>query len=367
MKQQYQIYGFHCHECALKFQTALSKQTNLGPIDFDPHTLKVGITDKKDYDVIHLLAQAHGGHLVEPPAALERAKKENHHHHHHHAHDHSSRNIGIAFLLNLLFSISEFVFGAIFNSIAIMSDAVHDLGDAFSIGIAWILQRMSKKEPDEKYKDGYGRFSVLGALFTGLFLIGGSIFMIARSIPRLINPQAVNYDGMLIFAVIAIFINVFAWYLMNRGHSKNEKMLSYHMLEDVLGWVAVLAVSIILRFTDWYILDPILGILIASFILYKASPEFLDSLKVFLNRVPVDVDLIELEKAILQVEGVHKITNIHTHSLDGEENMFAATLFVGTNKIEEINAIKNQVRTLLIQYEMTQSTLEVVVDINQIA
>lgn len=285
------------------------------------------------------------------------------HHNHYNLENKSTRNIGIAFFLNFLFSIIEFIFGGLFNSYAIMADAVHDLGDAFSIGVSWALQKISTREPDHRYIDGYGRFSLLGSLFTGIVLIAGSTIMIILSVPRLINPEPVNYNGMFGLAMFAIAINVFAAYLMYKGKSKNEKMLTLHMLEDVLGWVAVLIVAFVLRFVDWYILDPILSISIAIFILYKTVPEFISSIKVFMNVVPEDMDLSDLKERIIAIENVNAAVNLHTHSIDGVSNIFSITLFVDTRDMDEIECIKDKVRLLLTNYNVVNATIEIVADV----
>jgi cobalt-zinc-cadmium efflux system protein len=368
MSKRYKVVGLHCEQCSSKLAEILDNKSDIEGLNYNSESNVLTINNLNDYEMVKLIVQSNGGALInESEIKKSTIEKHNHdHHHHHHGESTSIRNIGIAFFLNFLFSIGEFIFGTLFNSVAIMSDAVHDLGDSISIGIAWVLQKLSKKEPDSKYKDGYGRFSVLGALFTGIVLIMGSIFMIIRSVPRLINPVEVDYEGMLILAIIAIIINVFAAWLMHKGSSKNEKMLSLHMLEDVLGWFAVLIVSIILRYTDFYILDPVLAIMIAAFILYKAISPFIDSLKIFMNKVPEHLDLQSLEEKILKLEKVNKVTNIHTHSIDGDRNIFVGTLFVSTDNLSEIESIKDNVRVLLMDYDITNSTIEVVIDLKKI-
>ncbi len=368
MSNRYKVVGLHCEECSSKLAEILDNKSNIEGLNYDLESNVLTIDNLNDYEMVKLLVQSNGGTLINETDIKEvlNEKQDHDHGHHHHGADVSTKNIGIAFFLNLFFSVGEFIFGTLFNSVAIMSDAVHDLGDSISIGVAWVLQKLSRKEPDSHYKDGYGRFSILGALFTGIVLIMGSFLMIIRSVPRLINPVEVDYEGMLILAIIAIIINVFAAWLMHKGSSKNEKMLSLHMLEDVLGWFAVLIVSIILRYTNWYILDPVLAILIAAFILYKAIPPFIDSLKIFMNKVPEQLDLKSLEEKILKLEKVNKVTNIHTHSIDGNRSIFVGTLFVSTDNLNEIESIKDKVRVLLMDYDITNSTIEVVSDLKKI-
>lgn len=200
----------------------------------------------------------------------------------------------------------EFFFGSLFNSVSIMSDAVHDLGDSISIGFAWFFQGYSEKQQDEQFTFGYNRFSLLGALITGVVLIGGSFFMIYRSIPRLIDPQPVNYSGMFWLSLVAIGLNGYAAWILSKGSSKNEGMLNLHMLEDVLGWIGVLVVSIVMNFTEAYRLDPILSILIALYILYKTVPEFFSTMKILLNGSPENVNVENLANSINNIGSVAK-------------------------------------------------------------
>ena len=186
----------------------------------------------------------------------------------------SEKRMLIAFWLNLSFALLEAVFGFIFRSSAVMADAVHDLGDALAIGLSAFLEKISKKKGDKKYSLGYKRFSLLGAILTGSILILGSFWIFLENVPRLWTPEEVNYQGMLILGLVAIAVNLLASRLVHHGHSHNESMLSLHFLEDILGWLAVILVSIVLHFTDWYFLDPLLSLCIASYILSQALPTF---------------------------------------------------------------------------------------------
>lgn len=263
---------------------------------------------------------------------------------HNHSHKNQpKKNIKIAFFINLIFAISEFFFGYLFNSVSIMSDAVHDLGDSISIGFAWFFQGYSEKKQDERFTFGYKRFSLLGALITGVVLISGSFFMIYRSIPRLIDPQPVNYSGMFWLSIVAIGINGYAAWILSKGSSKNEGMLNLHMLEDVLGWIGVLVVSIVMRFTEAYRLDPILSILIALFILYKTVPEFYNTMKILLNGSPENVDIEALAESISSISGVKDYSHLHIWSLDGEENALIVTVLIDPKETKKVNKIKEEI------------------------
>lgn len=289
----------------------------------------------------------------------ENEKHHNHSHGHSHGHNHShvnssaTRNIVIVFILNLGFAIIEFIYGTIFNSMAILSDAVHDLGDSISIGFALIFQLISQKKAkaNSEYTFGYSRFSLLGALVTGAILLVGSILMIVNSIPLLFNPEPTNAQGMFWLAIIAILINGLASWILSKGSSRNESMLNLHMLEDVLGWIGVLIVSLVLYFTDLYILDSILAIAISLFILSKAIPNFWGTLKILLNASPESIDIEQVKNQILQLPGVKNISHLHIWSIDGEENVMTVTIFV-EKSMNEKQMISTKRNIIKIAHEM---------------
>ena len=231
----------------------------------------------------------------------------------------SSRNMTIAFLLNFSFAIIEFIFGLLFNSSAVLADAVHDTGDALAIGLSTLFEKISTKKEDREYTLGYKRYSLLGAMLTSVILLVGSTLVIVENIPKLFAPEKVNYDGMLVLGIVAIVVNTAASRVVSHGHSHNESILSLHFLEDILGWIAVIVVSLILRFTDWYFLDPLLSLFIAGFILSQALPKFWENIQIFLDHVPNDVDLSQLYQEIAVLENVRAITQLNVWTTDGLE------------------------------------------------
>lgn len=274
--------------------------------------------------------------------------------------DKSHKNMKIAFLLNLLFSIIELLGGFFTNSISIISDSVHDLGDAISIGIAAILEKKSHKEPDKKYTFGYLRYSLLGALLTSVILLVGSIVVIYNAIPRLINPTIVNYNGMLILAIIGIIINGFATLKTSHSHNLNEKSVSLHMLEDVLGWAVVLVGSFIIKLTGWYIIDPILSLLMTIFILLHIYKNIIEIFNIFLEKIPENIDLDNLKEELGKIENVEDIHHIHIWTMDNSHNY--VTLHARINKDVEnkdMEEVKNRIRAELKKYDLEHSTIEI--------
>lgn len=264
------------------------------------------------------------------------------------------KNILIAFLLNLAFSVFEFFGGIFTGSVAILSDAVHDMGDAASIGISYFLEKKSKHKADAAHTYGYARYSVLGSVFTTLILLLGSAAVIYNAVNRIIAPQSVNYDGMILFAVIGVVVNGGAAFITRDGHSLNQKAVNLHMLEDVLGWIAVLVGAIVMRFTNLAIIDPILSLGIALFIAVNAIKTMKEALELFLEKAPKDVDTEELKKSLLAVEGVLDVHHIHLWSLDGENNF--ATMHIVTNG--DGHEIKDAVREILRDRGIGHATLE---------
>ena len=264
----------------------------------------------------------------------------------------TDKNILIAFLLNLFFSIFEFIGGIITNSISIISDSIHDFADAVSIGISYVLEKISKKKPNKNYTYGYLRYSVLGAVITTLILLIGSILVIYNAIKRFINPVTINYSGMIIFALVGVIINFIAAKVTKDGHSLNQKSVNLHMIEDVFGWLIVLIGAIVMKFTNISILDPILSMLVAIFIFVSAFKNLKNIINIFLEKVPDNISIDKIKKELKQIEGVTDIHHIHVWSLDGYNNY--ATIHVVTE-----SDVKELVREKLRENNINHVTIEI--------
>lgn len=264
------------------------------------------------------------------------------------------KNILIAFLLNFLFSIIEFIGGIFTNSIAIISDSIHDIGDAMSIGISYLLERKSNKKPDNKYTYGYVRYSVLGSIITTFILIGGSILVIYNATLRLFNPVEINYNGMILFAIMGVIINFLAAYFTKDGDSLNQRAVNLHMLEDVLGWVVVLIGAIIMRFTDIKIIDPILSIGVALFILINSLKNLKEIVDIFLEKIPDNININEIKKHLLEIDGVIDVHHIHIRSIDGFSNYATMHIVVDCDYKE----VKLKVKEELEEHGIGHTTIE---------
>lgn len=287
-------------------------------------------------------------------------------HSHNHSHDHShgrssdaSKRIGWAFFLNVVFTIIEFIGGWLTNSTAIMADAVHDLGDSLSIGTSWGLNKLSDKDANRTFSYGYKRFSLLGALINGVVLTIGSVWILFEAIPRLAEPEMPQVEGMLLLSIFGMAVNGFAAYKLSEGNSLNERVLNWHLLEDVLGWVAVFIVSIVLTFKPWPILDPILSIGFTLFILFNVFRNLKETLMLFLQATPDQEQLANIRDDLLSNENVSDLHHFHIWSLDGERNVMTVHLvLVGDVSTEHIQTLKNDVQNSLKKYNFEHTTVE---------
>jgi len=285
-------------------------------------------------------------------------------HNHNHSHSHvnsanASKRIGWAFCLNVVFTIIEFIGGWLTNSTAIMADAVHDLGDSLSIGTAWGLNKLSDKDSNQTFSYGYKRFSLLGALINGIVLTVGSIWILLEAIPRLAEPEMPQVEGMIILSVFGMAVNGFAAYKLSEGDSLNERVLNWHLLEDVLGWVAVFIVSIVLMFKPWPILDPILSIGFTLFILFNVFRNLKETLMLFLQATPDEEQLSKIRSDLLANDKVSDLHHFHIWSLDGERNVMTVHLVLDEDvSLELLQSLKENIHSSLEKYKFEHTTVE---------
>ena len=266
----------------------------------------------------------------------------------------TEKNILIAFILNLAFSVFEFFGGIFTGSVAIVSDALHDVGDAFSIGVSFLLEKKSKKAPDETYTYGYGRYSLLGSFVMTLILVAGSLIVIYNAIEKVFNPSDINYDGMIVFAVIGVIVNFCAAFFTKGEGSLNQRAVNLHMMEDVLGWLTVLVGAVVMKFTDFRVIDPLMSIGVSVFILANALRNLKEIADVFLEKTPHNIKVGKVEEEIKCIEGVLDVHHIHIRSFDGEYNF--ATVHVVTNS--DTHEIKHEIREKLISFGISHITIE---------
>jgi cobalt-zinc-cadmium efflux system protein len=278
---------------------------------------------------------------------------------HDHAHETTTR-LRTAFVLNLTFTLVEVVGGLFTNSLAILSDSLHDLGDSLSIGFSWWMENRAHRPSQGRYSYGFRRLSLVAALVNAIILILGSLIVLGQAFPRLFDPQASNARGMLILAVLGIVVNGAAVLRMRGGRGMNAQMIAWHLLEDVLGWVAVLIVSLSLLVTEIQILDPLLSMLITGYVLYNVIRNLRKTVAIFLQAAPADLDVHAIEHELETI--AHVLSTHHTHawSLDGEHHVLTTHLVVpaGASKTEIVQ-VKADALRLFRQIDLEHTTIEV--------
>jgi len=293
------------------------------------------------------------------------------HHGHHHGHSHhhqladaaqnqhERRNIATAFWLNFSFTLIELIGGWLTNSVAILADAVHDLGDSLAIGFAWVAAVVASKGATHAYSYGYRRWSLLSALVSGLVLLLGSIWVLVLAVPRLLEPVQPHAPGMIALAVLGVLVNGAAVFKLKTGKTQNEQVLSWHLLEDVLGWTVVLLGSILIYFTGWAMLDPLLSIGFTLFILLNVWRSLKKTIQLFLQVAPDLTLRDQIEQALLALPFVSGQHHLHLWSLDGEQHVLTVhlTLKEDSNS-QQLMAFKQQIHHALMPFALKHTTVE---------
>jgi cobalt-zinc-cadmium efflux system protein len=290
-------------------------------------------------------------------------KHSHHHHHHGHSHHHhhhdSEGGLKVAFFINLLFTLIELAGGIYTNSIAIISDAIHDFGDSFSLGLSWYFEKISKKKRTPSFSFGYKRFSLLAALINATILMVSSVFIIYKASERIVHPEEVNANGMLILAILGVLFNGFAFLKLSNGTSMNERVIRLHIIEDILGWIAVLIGSILLQFWNIPILDPLLSIGISGFIAFNAFKNLKGTLRILLQAVPDDKKMDEIHAILLSFQDIKGVHDLHVWGLNETYVILTVHLIVAPEKtINDLSHLKEAIKLRLSNYGIEHTTIE---------
>jgi len=286
----------------------------------------------------------------------------NHHHHVDFSHSDDAsvvRRMRFAFLLNFSFTLIELVGGYLSGSVAILADAVHDLGDSLTIGISVYLQQKSKGRPTADFSYGFRRLSLLSATITGLVLIFGSIWIVKESAARLLSDEISSPNGPMMagLAVIGIVINGVAAWRMSHGSSANERMLSWHLIEDLLGWIAVLIGAVVIWKWQMNWVDPILAIAIAGFVVWNTAKNLAEVILVFLQRTPAGLNRNALMEEFKTVNGVVDVHDLHVWSLDGERHVIS--LHAVIRDLNSSSVVKERLRVIAQGHGSVHTTIEI--------
>lgn len=277
---------------------------------------------------------------------------------HDHNHSHKEKNIKVALLMNISFTVIEIVGGVLTNSLSILSDALHDLGDSIALVTALIGEKISQKKANSRMTFGYQRVSLFSALFSAVVLLLGSLFILYHATQRLFDPQAVKAEGMLLLAIIGIIFNGIAFLRVKTGQSMNERVLSWHLLEDVMGWIVILLGSIVIQITNLTIIDPIMTLCFTIYILFGVLKNIKEIAKILLQGVPSHIDINHLKAGVLKIPGIKDVHDIHVWSLDGETDVFTAHIVVTTEALHAPEKIKEMIKKELRDHHIAHSTIE---------
>lgn len=291
------------------------------------------------------------------------------HHHHHHVDlspgtlpTSDKSPITTAFWLNTIFAILEVIGGLYTNSVSILSNALHDFGDSLSLGCAFYFEKMARKKGDAIYTYGYKRFALLGAFTNSIVLIVGSVFILQEAFSRFFNPASVHTQGMLFLAVAGVLVNGIAAVRLKRGHSINERVVSLHFIEDMLGWIAVLVVGAIMMLKPIPVLDPLLSVGISGYILFNVFKNLKEVWRVVLQGIP-DKDLNDkIAEKIQLVAGVVDHHDVHVWSLDGRYHIASLHLVLAEKDLSDSDRIKCAVRERLMGLNLQHVTIETEVE-----
>ena len=276
---------------------------------------------------------------------------------HNHHHKKAGKNLAFVFFMNLTFNLIVIIGGLATNSIAILADCIHDVSDTISIALAWVLEKISQKNPSKKYSYGYERFSILGAVIISVFVIIMGLVILNESIPRLFKPEGVDSGGMLILAVIGIIFKSLSVYRLHKGETFNEKAILFHQLGDIFEWITILILSLVLMFWKGAPnLDPYVSIGIAIWLIFNLGRNLYKSLEVLLQKVPDSFNSDKFQRQISGIDGVRNIEDYHIWSLDGIDTVM--TVKVNVDYKKDTFQIKEEIKEISKQYNVVDLTIE---------
>lgn len=285
-----------------------------------------------------------------------------HEHSHQHSHAINAESLNKAFIigivLNLVFVVIEFAAGFWFDSLALLSDAGHNLSDVVSLVLALLAFRLAKVKANERYTYGYKKSTILVSLLNAVILLVAVGAIVIESIHKLSNPAVVPGGAIAWVAGVGVLINAFTAFLFMKDKEKdlNVKGAYLHMAADTLVSVGVLVAGIVISRTDWYIIDPIIGLIVAVVILISTWNLLHDSLRLTLDGVPTSIDSQKVVKAIRALPGVDDVHHIHIWAISTTEN--ALTAHIVLKQPEGMQEVKHLIRHRLEDFGIGHATLE---------
>jgi len=283
------------------------------------------------------------------------------HHHHHHFNDSSTLKLWISIFLNLAITIAEFVGGILSNSLALLSDAVHNLNDTLSLGISLAARKISKKGANQDKTFGYKRAEIIGAFINLITLVLVALFLIKEGVERFFDPQPI--DGLTMFwvAIVGLLGNFITAALLFKESKDNLNLKSayIHILSDGLSSVGVIIGGWLILKYEWYIVDTILTVGIGAYILWHSYHMLQETIDILMQATPEEIDLPELTSKIEQLNKVQEVHHVHVWRLDENEIMMESHIVVDEDDLYEMETIKKKIKTLLHdEFGIHHSTLE---------
>ena len=285
-----------------------------------------------------------------------------HEHSHSHGHNHTITSLNKAFIvgivLNLVFVLVEFGAGFYFDSLALLSDAGHNLSDVVSLVLALLAFRLAKVKANSRYTYGYKKSTVLVSLLNAVILLVAVGGILVESINKLQHPEEVPGGAIAWVAGVGVVINAFTAFLFMKDKEKdlNVKGAYLHMAADTLVSVGVLVAGLIIRQTGWYIIDPIIGIIIAIVILISTWDLLHDSIRLSLDGVSVGIDSEKVKELISQIPGVKDIHHMHIWAISTTENALTAHIVI--DNLNNMESLKHEIKHTLEHCDIHHATLE---------
>ncbi len=271
------------------------------------------------------------------------------HGHHGHSHGGDSKRLGLTILLNVIITAAEFIGGIVSGSLALLSDAAHNLSDVIALILAWFGAKGSELKPTKRSTYGFKRLEVVTALINALSLVAISVYIIIEAFDRYGNPQPIDGVIMLTVAVIGLLGNVFSVWILHGDRNKtiNNRAAFLHMLYDAVSSVAVILGGIVILLTDWYLLDLILSILISMMILWSSFDILKEATGIFMESAPKGIDTDDVKKAIEELDKIKEVHHIHIWSISSSEVALSCHVVLDNGDYSGCTSIIREIHILL--------------------
>jgi cobalt-zinc-cadmium efflux system protein len=284
------------------------------------------------------------------------------HHQHHHHRNISGRNLLISSVLNFTITVFEIIGGLVSNSLALLSDALHNLGDTFAVFLAYIAYLISKKDRTDKKTFGYKRIEILAALFNAIVLIVITVFLFTEAFKRIRNPEPVRGNIMLAVAVTGLLANLFSVILLRRDskHNINVRAAYLHLLGDTISSVAVIAGALFIALFGWYWLDPVITFIVGLYVLKETWAVLKQAVGILMQGTPRELNLIEVKQALEGIPEIDNIHHVHAWNLNDNEIHFECHVDLKDDlRVSKTEKIKEKIHEILLnRFNISHVTIQ---------